>query len=104
MTMIKAMRRSKYEVQVGARSNHIGLGRRSLRHQRLEKYLWSTAQSTSTLDLALLDLYMRLSFQLLSISRRGGSVFVQGQQLRGKLGSYKVLEQLSPDRYVWKAM
>lgn len=47
---------------------------------------------------------MRLTTQLLSMTGEVAATLAVGHRLRGKVGSYKVLEQFTKDRDVWKAM
>ena len=47
---------------------------------------------------------MRLTTRLLSMTGEVAATLAAGHRLRGKIGSYKVLEQFTKDRDVWKAM
>jgi len=47
---------------------------------------------------------MRLTTRLLSMTGEVAATLTVGNRLRGKEGSYKVLEQFTKDRDVWKAM
>lgn len=47
---------------------------------------------------------MRLTARLLSIPGEVAANLAVGHRLRGKVGSYKVLEQFTKNRDVWKAM
>ena len=47
---------------------------------------------------------MRLTTRLLSMIGEVAATLAVGYRLSGKVGSYKVLEQFTQDRDVWKAM
>jgi hypothetical protein len=47
---------------------------------------------------------MRLTTRLLGKTSEVATTLVVGHRLRGKLGWYRVLEQFTKDRDVWKAM
>lgn len=53
---------------------------------------------------ALLCACMRLTTRLLSMPGEVAATLAVGRRLRGAVGSYKVLEQFTKDRDVWKAM
>jgi len=47
---------------------------------------------------------MRFTTRLLSMTGEVAATLAVGNWLRGKEGSYKILEQFTKDRDVWKAM
>ena len=47
---------------------------------------------------------MRLTARLLSMTGEVATTLAVGHQLRGKVSSYKALEQFTKDRDVWKAV
>lgn len=53
---------------------------------------------------ALLCACMRLTTRLLSMTGEVAATLAVGHRLRGKVSSYKILEQFTKDREVWKAV
>ena len=63
------------------------------------------ALNTNILFSLLLCACMRLTTRLLSmVTGEVAATLAVGHRLRGKEGSYRVLEQFTKDRDVWKAM